>query len=149
MSATNSQMPREIQGFSDVAFKPPREIVDFKGECRLNVSDGFITCNDSVSWVLGHRSASFTFSVGQIMYVLTGIGSRQNDSENYYQVISAIQVWNNRTPQKHYNDMDGFCHLRSNKDATKFFFVKCIVNNPESDEVYRFYLEKIRSFSRK
>ena len=146
--ASSNVLAQQIQSLSDLQNYKPREMVDFVGKCRLDLSTGFVPCNGSVSWVLGNRAASITFSKDDKMYVLTGIGDRQFDLKNYHQVVSTITEWRDLKPFKTNENLDGFCHFSLNKDATKFYFLKCTVNDNQNDEVYRFFLEDISNLKR-
>jgi hypothetical protein len=44
--------------------------------------------------------------------------------------------------------MEGECHFHMNKEASKFFYIKCDVYNRSKGTLYNFYLEDIKSFSR-
>jgi hypothetical protein len=46
-------------------------------------------------------------------------------------------------------DMEGECHFRLNKSATKFYDIKCDVYNRAKGSMYNFYLNKIIRFNRK
>lgn len=46
------------------------------------------------------------------------------------------------------NDMEGECHFPLNKEASKFFSVKCDIYNRRKSLNYNFFLESITSFDR-
>jgi hypothetical protein len=47
------------------------------------------------------------------------------------------------------HNMEGECHFRMNKSATRFFDIKCDIYNRAKRPIYNFYLEKIQKFDRK
>jgi clan AA aspartic protease (TIGR02281 family) len=125
----------------------------FIGQCRYQIVIGFFPCDDRVAYsVLQNGRSLLFFTVkGETLITLSGGRDRQPNLENYFLSIDTIHMERpNRGDGEEYEDhgIEGECHFRLNRAATKFFEIKCDVYNRSKGTTYSFYLEKIRKFDR-
>lgn len=122
----------------------------FTGQCRLQLVVGFFPCDEKVAYVqLANGRSLISFVKGDTMFTVSGGNDRQPNLENYYLSIDTIPMKRGSGEQTEDHGMEGECHFRMNKEATKFFEIKCDVYNRAKGSIYNFYLEKIRKFDRK
>ena len=120
-----------------------RYLVIFVGQCRFKMPKGGFPC-DSRAALLSLRNGRslLAFSRGDILYHLSGGHDRQPNLENYYLSIDSLGI---QSPDINAVDrgMEGECHFRLNRDASKFFSIECDVYNRAQGEKYNFVLDKI------
>ena len=99
-----------------------------------------------------HRSSfEFTGHDGQAIFVFEGGKESQPDLENYDLSIDQVKFG---TVDKGKIDgvqgpAEGDCHMRLNKDASKFYEIKCDVFERKTGIVFNFYLVDITDFEKK
>lgn len=141
LSATASAVSQEL----DI-----KEYLVFQGKCRFQVVRGFVPCDPKVFYArLGNSRSFVSFIVGSVVFSVSGGSDRQPNLENFYLSIDTIRATEDGKVTAEDKEMEGECHFRLNKDASKFFFVKCDVYNRQKGVMFNFYLENIRSFIRK
>ena len=133
--------------------KPSREssgnhLVVLTGQCRLQIVEGFFPCDSKVvfsQFAEGRSTVSFvkTEKGKETMLILAGKTDRQPNLENYYLGIDALALVIDGKEIGSDFGMEGECHFKLNKDAAKFFSVKCDVYNRAKGMLYNFYLENI------
>jgi hypothetical protein len=77
------------------------------------------------------------------VFTLSGGKDRQPNLENYYLSIDTLRLEIKGKPEAVGHSMEGECHFNLNRDATKFFYVKCDVYNRTKGTIYNFYLDRI------
>jgi hypothetical protein len=136
--AAATSLPDSVIGSADL-----KDLVIFTGQCRFQIQKGSSPCDDKVAWInLRSGRSLLAFSKGEILFRLSGERDRQPNLENYYLSIDSLGI---HSPDVDAVDrgLEGECHFRLNRDATKFFFVKCDVYNRAQGEMYNFTLDKI------
>lgn len=130
--------PDEVIGSGDLKY-----IAIFTGQCRFQMPEGSFPCNPKVVLIsLRNGRSLLAFSSGEIVFHLSGGQDRQPNLENYYLSIDSLGM---DSPDINAVDrgLEGECHFRLNKDATKFFSIKCDVYNRAQGARYSFVLDKI------
>jgi hypothetical protein len=123
----------------------------FLGKCRYQLVRGFFPCDDKVIWAaLQNGRMLLSFNAGTMLFYLSGGKDRQPNLTNYYIGIDTL-VMQKIPSMDTVRDphMEGECHFLLNRDATKFFDVRCDVYDRSKGLVENFYLEGIRKFDRK
>lgn len=124
--------------------------VVFHGKCRYQLVQGFFPCNETMIWnALKNGRMVLSFITDQMLFHLSGSKDRQPNLENYYVSIDTFTM--QKMPSREAvsdRSMEGECHFRLNRDATKFFDVKCDVYDRAKGSGSNFYLEGIRKFDR-
>jgi hypothetical protein len=111
---------------------------------------GFFPCDEKVSYVqLQNGRSLLSFVKEDTVFTVSGGKDRQPNLENYYLTIDTIRMRQGNGQEAEDHGMEGECHFRLNKAATKFFDISCDVYNRAKGSMYNFYLEKIRKFDRK
>jgi len=124
--------------------------VAFFGRCRYQLVAGFFPCSEMVAYtVLKNGRSLLSFWNDEALFTLSGGKDRQPNLENYYLSIDTLSMKPKDKPEATDHGMEGECQFRSNRDATRFFDIKCDVYNRAKGSLYNFYLEKIRKFNRK
>jgi hypothetical protein len=119
------------------------------GECRFQVIQGFIPCQANVMWLeLRNGRAIVSFFKDDTAFSLSGGRDRQPNPEDYYQSIDTVRVVRKGKPDEN-GEVEGECHFRLNRSASKFYFIRCDVYNRAAGFAWKFYLENIKSFERK
>jgi gag-polyprotein putative aspartyl protease len=130
---------------------PLKAVTAFTGRCRFQLVVGFFPCDGKIIFSeLNNGRATLAFFNGNNMFFLSGDKDRQANLENYYLSIDtfAIQL-EGHDGQRADHGMEGECHFRMNKAATRFFEIKCDIYNRAKGTMYNFYLDKIRKIDRK
>ena len=128
---------------------PLKAITALTGRCRFQLVAGFFPCDAKVAWIeLKSGRSVLTFKKGDDMFRLSGGKDRQPNLENYYLNIDTISLLRSGHEEALDHGMEGECHFRMNKSATRFFEIKCDVYNRSKGTMYNFYLEKIQKVSR-
>jgi hypothetical protein len=125
--------------------------VVFYGKCRYQLDQGFFPCDEKVIWnELKNGRMLLSFVTEKVLFHLSGGKDRQPNLENYFISIDtfAMQKMPSQEQVRDQN-MEGECYFRLNKDATKFFDVRCDVYDRAKGLGGNFYLESIRKFDRK
>jgi hypothetical protein len=120
-----------------------RYLAIFIGQCRFKMPKGGFPCDSRVALLsLRNGRSLLAFSRGEILYHLSGGHDRQPNPENYYLSIDSLGI---QSPDVNAVDrgMEGECHFRLNRDASKFFSIECDVYNRAQGEMYNFVLDKI------
>jgi hypothetical protein len=87
---------------------------------------------------------------GNNLFFLSGSKDRQPNLENYYLSIDRFTFQpEGRNDQLADHSMEGECHFRMNKSATRFFEIKCDVYNRMKGTIDNFYLGNIQKIDRK
>jgi len=119
----------------------------FFGRCRYQLIAGFLPCNNPVAYtVLKNGRALLSFWSDQAVFTLSGGEDRMPNLENYYLSIDTLRLAIEGKPEAVDHGMEGECHFNLNKDATKFYYVKCDVYNRAKGTMYNFYLDRIAKF---
>jgi hypothetical protein len=82
------------------------------------------------------------------LFELSGGKDRQPNLTNYYLSVDTLRIKRGKDDWVEDRGMEGECHFRMNKEATKFFNIKCDIYNRSKGSMYNFYLEDIKNFSR-
>jgi len=126
-----------------------KAITFLTGECRLQLAQGFFPCQKAVMWLeLKNGRTVVSFFKDDVAYGLSGGRDRQPNPENYYLSIDTVRVTRKGTPDEA-GEVEGECHFRSNKSASRFYFIRCDVYNRKLGFAWNFSLESIKSFDRK
>jgi hypothetical protein len=121
-----------------------KDLAVFTGQCRFQLIKGFFPCDRKVAFAhLKNGRSILTFMKGDSLFHLSGGRDRQPNLENYYLTIDTFAMKLPDREEAVDREMEGECHFRLNKDATKFFFVKCDIYNRAKGSMYNFYLETI------
>ena len=135
-----------IANAKDAALK---RITGLVGECRIELGSGFTPCDPNVIWMeLTNGRALLIFKKDKTIYTLSGGRDRQPNLEDFYQGIDTFRLAVDGVEKKKDMKMEGECHFSINKDASKFYFIKCEVYNRAKGSRYNLYLENIISFDR-
>jgi hypothetical protein len=127
-----------------------KEGVVFFGQCRYQLVTGFFPCGEMVAYtVLKNGRSLLSFWNDKSVFTLSGGKDRQPNLENYYLSIDTFAMKLVGHEEAVDRDMEGECHFRLNKSATKFYDIKCDVYNRAKGSMYNFYLNKIIRFNRK
>lgn len=131
----------------DIAMK---NLAVFTGQCRFQLVMGFFPCDEKVAYIqLVNGRSMLSFMKDNTVFTVSGGKDRQPNLENYYLGIDTIRIKQGNGEEAEDRSMEGECHFRMNKAATKFFEIKCDVYNRAKGSMYNFYLEKIQKFDRK
>jgi len=136
--------PDEIIGSGDLKY-----LAIFTGQCRFRMPKGFFPCDPKVALIsLRNGRSLLAFSKGEMLFHLSGGNDRQPNLENYYLSIDSLGI---QSPDINAVDrgLEGECHFRLNRDATKFFSIKCDVYNRAQGEMYNFVVDKITETHRR
>ena len=126
-----------------------KRITGLVGECRIELGSGFTPCDPHVIWTeLTNGRALLIFKKDKTIYTLSGGRDRQPNLEDFYQGIDTFRLAVDGVEKKKDMKMEGECHFSINKDASKFYFIKCEVYNRAKGSRYNLYLENIVSFDR-
>ena len=125
--------------------------VIFFGKCRYQLVQGFFPCDEKLIWnALKNGRMVLSFITDKMLFHLSGGGDRQPNLENYYVSIDTFTMQKIPGGEPARDErMEGECHFRLNKDASKFYDVKCDVYDRAKGLGGNFYLEGIRKFDRK
>lgn len=127
-----------------------KRMVVYRGKCHLQLIEGFFPCDGKVFYsLLRNGRTLIAFTKGDHMFTVVGGSDRQPNLENYYVSLDKIIVDKNGKREAQDSNMEGECHFKMNKDATKFYFIKCDIYNRAKGSMYNFYLENISGFDRK
>jgi hypothetical protein len=127
-----------------------KDITIFAGQCRLQIVSGFFPCEEKVIFTqLRNGRSVLTFVRDKTVLQVSGGRDRQPNLENYYLSIDTFALKIPDREEAVDRGMEGECHFRLNKDATKFFFVKCDIYNRQKGSKYNLYLENIRKTDHK
>jgi len=125
-----------------------KRISVFTGSCRMQIVSGFFPCKSKVAWMeFGNGRAILMFTKDDVTFTASGSRDRQPNLEDYYMGIDTVRILKGKE-QTEDNGMEGECHFKLNRDATKFYFIKCDVYNRAKGSSYNFYLEKISTFTK-
>jgi hypothetical protein len=121
----------------------------FFGRCRYQLIAGFFTCGNPVAYnVLTNGRSLLSFWSEQAVYTLSGGKDRQPNLENYYLSIDTFRIKPNGKQQARDNGMEGECHFNMNRDASRFFYIRCDIYNRVKGTIYNFYLDRIAKFQK-
>ena len=121
----------------------------FTGSCRLEIVLGFFPCDPKVIWMeLNNGRAILIFSQGETQFSVSSGRDRQPNLEDYYMGIDTLRLITHGAQSAVDQGMEGECHFRNNRAATKFYFIKCDIYNRAKGTTYNFYLEKISGFKK-
>lgn len=127
-----------------------KRITLFNGNCKLQLIKGFFPCDSQMIFTELRNGRSFlTFTKEKNVFGLFGGADRQPNPENYYLQIDAFRIGEGEQTLALDKGMEGECHFRLNKGATRFYSVKCDIYNRSKGSIYNFYLENIVSFTKK
>lgn len=127
-----------------------KRLVVYTGKCRFQLIQGFFPCDSKVIYsLLRNGRTLIAFTKGEHMFTVVGGSDRQPNLENYYVSLDKIIVDKNGKQEAQDPNMEGECHLKMNREATKFYFIKCDIYNRSKGSVYNFYLENITGFNRR
>jgi hypothetical protein len=150
-----AKMPLSKQGSSEDTQESAENIeyaIKFEGTCNskfLN-RDKFLACDPIVTFTnyKNHRSAfTFTAENSKAGFIFEGGRDRQPDLENYYLLVDKVKLGTS-DGEGAQGKAEGECHMRLNKDGSKYYEVKCDVFNREARFVFNFYLTDISSFEK-
>ena len=128
----------------------PRRMTFFEGRCRMQLVADFLPCQPKTLFAeLRNGRAFLTFFAGKHSWTVSGSGDRQPNLENYYHSIDTIRMLEGSKHVGEDRQMEGECHFRLNKQATKFFWIRCDVYNRGKGSHYKFYFEPIIKFEKK
>lgn len=128
----------------------PQRMVVYTGKCRLQIVKGFFPCDSKVIYTLLRNGRTLiAFTKGDDMFTVVGGRDRQPNLENYYLSLDKIILNKGEKVEAEDANMEGECHVQMNKDATRFYFIKCDIYNRSKGSIYNFYLENITGFKRK
>ena len=126
-----------------------KRLTVFTGTCRLQIVSGFFPCDPKVSYVeLTNGRAFLTFSEKNTSFSVTGGTDRQPNLEDFYQGVDTLRMSAEGKEDAVDQGMEGECHFKLNRAATKFYFIKCDIYNRSKGSKYNFYLENITGFSK-
>lgn len=127
-----------------------QRIVVYSGDCKFQLVKGFFPCDNKVVYTLLKNGRTLiAFMKEEDMFTVVGGADRQPNLENYYVSLDKLIINKGETVVATDPNMEGECHFRMNKDATKFYSIKCDIYNRSKGTLYNFYLENIQKFSRK
>ena len=112
--------------------------------------DKFLACDPIVTFTnyKDHRNAfTFTAENSKAGFIFEGGRDRQPDLENYYLLVDKVKLGTS-DGEGAQGKAEGECHMRLNKDGSKYCEVKCDVFNREAGFVFNFYLTDISSFEK-
>lgn len=117
----------------------------------FSVGGRFLSCSEKVAYteLKNGRSVLSFFVNDNAVFTLSGGKDRQPNLENYYLSIDTLRMKLKDREEAVDHGMEGECHFRMNKSATKFFEIKCDVYNRAKGTIYNFYVENIRTVDRK
>ena len=128
----------------------PQRIVVYTGDCRFQLITGFFPCDSKVVYTLLKNGRTLlAFMKGEDMFTVVGGADRQPNLENYYVSLDKLIINKGEKVVATDPNMEGECHFRMNRDATKFYSIKCDIYNRSKGSLSNFYLENIRNFKRK
>jgi hypothetical protein len=128
----------------------PQRIVIYKGTCSFEIVMGFFPCDNKVVYTfLKNGRSMFVFMKEDKMFTLVGGKDRQPNLENYYVALDKLIINKGKRVEAVDQNMEGECHINMNREATKFFSIKCDIYNRTRGILMHFFLEDIKSFSRK
>ena len=126
-----------------------KAITFFTGECRFQLVQGFFPCQKTVMWLeLKNGRAVVSFFKDDVAFGLSGGRDRQPNLENYYLSVDTVRVTRKGKPDET-GEVEGECHFRANRSASRFYFIRCDVYNRKVGFAWNFYLDSIESFDRK
>jgi hypothetical protein len=126
---------------------PLKAVTAFTGRCRFQLVAGFLPCDAKVAWFeLKNGRSMLAFFNGNNKFFLSGGKDRQPNLEDYYLSIDTLGIQlKGHDDQVADHGMEGECHFRMNKTATRFFEIY----NRAKGTMYNFYVDKIQKVSRK
>ena len=132
---------------ADPGLQNVRAMTFFKGNCKMQVVQGYFPCKDAVMW------GEYTTERASIMFfkdnmTFSGIGDRQPNLENYFQSIDRIRIMDGQKIKAE-TPMEGECHFHLNEQATLFYFIHCDVYNRQKGIAFNFHLDNVSDFDRK
>jgi hypothetical protein len=150
-----AKMPLSKQGSSEDTQESAENIeyaIKFEGTCNSKFlhRDKFLACDPIVTFTnyKNHRSAfTFTAENSKAGFIFEGGRDRQPDLENYYLLVDKVKLGTS-DGEGAQGKAEGECHMRLNKDGSKYYEVKCDVFNREARFVFNFYLTDISSFEK-
>ena len=126
-----------------------KRITGIVGECRVQLAAEFAPCDKDVIWMeLTNGRALLIFKKDKTLYTLSGGRDRQPNLEDFYLGIDTFRLAVDGVEKKADMKMEGECHFSINKDASKFYYIKCEIYNRAKGSRYNLYLENIVSFDR-
>jgi clan AA aspartic protease (TIGR02281 family) len=126
-----------------------KAITFLTGECRFQLAQGFFPCQKAVMWLeLKNGRTLVSFFMGDVAFGLSGGRDRQPNLENYYLSVDTVRVTRKGKPDET-GEVEGECHFRLNRSASRFYFIRCDVYNRKVGFSWNFYLDSIESFDRK
>jgi clan AA aspartic protease (TIGR02281 family) len=126
-----------------------KAITFLTGECRYQLVQGFLPCQNTVVWSEFKNGRTLvSFFRGDVAFGLSGGRDRQPNPENYYLSVDTVHVTQTGKPDET-GEVEGECHFRLNRSASKFYFIRCDVYNRKVGFAWNFYLDSIGSFERK
>lgn len=130
----------------------PKISMSYNGECRMKLDSNkaYRACAANVNYTLFQNGRiTISFLKDDTSYSISGGSDRQPELENYYVSIDTIHIIKNGERILEDSSMNGECHLKMNKAATKFFSLDCDLFNSNSGVVYRFELQNIKGYKRR
>jgi hypothetical protein len=105
-------------------------MTSFRGKCRFQVVKGFSRCENAVLFIeLENKRAILIFAKDKDIFELSGGSDRQPNLENYFLSIDTVRTLEDSHTVAQSKEMEGECHFKLNKQASKFYFIKCDVYN--------------------
>ena len=121
----------------------------FTGGCRFQFVEGFFPCDPKVIWLeLDNGRAVLVFTKDHTQFLISSGRDRQPNLENYFMAIDTFRLLENGVESAVDQGMEGECHFKNNRTATKFFSIKCDIYDRAKGTSYNFYLEKITGFKK-
>jgi clan AA aspartic protease (TIGR02281 family) len=133
---------------------PVKSATAFFGRCRYQLIAGFFPCGNLVAYnLLKNGRSLLTFWSDQAVYTLSGGKDRQPNLENFYLSIDTFTLKLNGKSEAidhgiEDHGIEGECHFSLNRDATRFFYIRCDVYNRTNGAMYNFYLDRIEKFKK-
>jgi hypothetical protein len=137
----------------DPPFSPtrgPRYTIFFRGDCTMTLLAGPIPCDQYLTYtVVGNGRSLFVFTEGDNSAIaMSGGSEKQPVLTGYYLNIDTIRVVDHGKEGPRDNNMTGECHINLSADATKFYYVRCIVWDRGRQMQMKFDLDNIQGFEK-
>lgn len=132
--------------------KIPHVLIMFKGKCSYAIDNNthLSDCNDKALYTLYKEGGySLLLSSAGLSYVLGGNSDRQPTLENYYTNIKTINILKGNELIETRNNLNGECHMKMNKQATRFYFIHCEIYDPEKRQTLKYFLNDIYANKKK
>jgi hypothetical protein len=130
----------------------PKTIFSYNGDCqmKLDINKTYQPCNTNVlHTIFQNGRTGVTFIKDGTSYSIFGGRDRQPELENYYISMDSIRIMKDGRYVLDDPNINGECHLKMNKAATKFYLLDCDIFNSINGSSYRFELQNIKGFKRK